>query len=157
MQRIDYAPWGVSAICFVSSLLQPAYAKAIWIVGVISLLPLLWSELRKPVNYKSLQFDSAGFVFQGNASSPVVGKWSEVQDVFYCRTYSDFASQIETEWEFRMHNGTLVRVLVEWPHASKFAAAIGANLGRVSAAAVRDATSQRGEGRWAVTFEAPHA
>ena len=114
------------------------------------MLPLLWSELRKPVNYESLEFDAVGFVFRGHSGAAVTAKWSEVREVFYCRTFDGFANQIETEWEFRLSDGTQVTVLVEWPQSSKFGDAVIENLKQVSAEAVGEAISQRGEGRWSV-------
>ena len=154
---IDYLPWIVSGACLAGAWMFPAYSTPIWIAGVASLTPLLWSELRKPVNYVSLTFDAAGFAFRGSPNSEVIVRWSEVREVFYCRTFNDFANCIETEWQFMLNDGRLVTVLVEWPQRSKFADAIGKNLSLVSADAVKRAMRQTQEGRWSVVAEAGRA
>lgn len=116
-------------------------------------MSLLWSELRKPVNYASLKFNAAGFAFQKSTSLEVAAKWSEVKEVFYCRSLDDFANQIETEWQFLLCDGRLITILVEWPQRSTFAKAIIENLSQVSAEAVKSAMRQRQEGRWSVMAE----
>jgi hypothetical protein len=153
MEKIDYVPWAVSGACLTGSLLLPSYTKEIWITGVAVLLPLVWSEIRKPVNYESLEFDAVGFIFRGRAKAVVAAKWSEVREVFYCRTFNDFANQTDTEWQFRLSSDKQVTVLVEWPQSSKFEDAVIANLKQVSAVAVGEAIAQRGEGRWSVVHE----
>jgi len=152
METIDYLPWTVSGACLAGGLMFPAYSTPIWIAGVASLAPLLWNELRKPVNYVSLTFDAVGFAFQGSPGSEVTARWSEVKEVFYCRTFNDFANCIETEWQFMLNDGSVVTVLVEWPQRSKFADAIIQNLSLVSVDEVKRAMSQTQEGRWSVAF-----
>jgi hypothetical protein len=154
MERIDRLSWGVSGACLVGSFVFPSYAKSIWVFGVMLLLPVLWIELRKPVNYASLKFNSRGFVFQESAALPAAeASWSEVKEVFYIRVFNDFANQIDTEWQFVLKGERNVKVLVEWPDRSKFTDAIIENLCFVSAEAVRRAIAQRVEGRWSVGAE----
>lgn len=149
-EQLDYLPWVVGGTCFIGSLCLPAHAKTIWIVGVGSLLPLMWKELRKPVNYLSLEFDSVGFVFQLRRNIRTTVEWAEVSEVFYCRSFNDFANQIDTEWHFVLRDGRHVEVLVEWPHRARFAEAVVRNLGHVSSEAVRRVAGERKEGRWSV-------
>jgi hypothetical protein len=154
MERIDYLSWGVSGACLAGSFAFPAYAKPIWVFGVMLLLPVLWVELRKPVNYASLKFDSHGFVFRESAGLPAAEvAWSQVKDVFYVRIFNDFANQIETEWQFVLEGERNIKVLVEWPDRAKFADAVIENLSFVSSEAARRAIAQRGEGRWSVCAE----
>ena len=150
MAKADYISWGVSGACLAGSFMFPAHAKTIWIAGLALLLPVLWNALREPVNYKSLEFDGDGFVFEPGAGSAVTVKWSEITDVDYCRFFEPFANQIETCWLFHRKSGDPVKVLVEWPHRAKFARAVTTNLRQVSTEAVREAKRQRGEGRWSV-------
>jgi hypothetical protein len=90
---LNYLPWVVSGICFVASLCFPAHTKTIWILDVATLLPFLWQDLKRPVNYFSL--DSLGFVFQLHPGMKTAARWADVKEVFYCRSFNSFASQID--------------------------------------------------------------
>lgn len=153
LEKVDYLPWAVSGMCCLGSLRYPAHATTIWIVGMGSLLPLLWHELRKPVNYVSLEFDSVGFVFQSHPGTKTSARWAEVKDVLYCRVFNDFANQTETEWHFLLADGKWLEVLVEWPHRARFAKALIRHLAFVSPQAVGRVARERTEGRWSVARE----
>lgn len=152
-EKRDLLPWGVSAACFGLSVAFPSHAAAIWLVGITSLLFLLVVELRKPVNYHALVFDTRGYCFRLHADRVEHVKWSEIADVFYLRLFNDFANQIDTEWEFHLHDGSRATVLVEWPDRSRFAHAIIRNLPQVSAEKVSKVTRRRDEGRWSVVAD----
>lgn len=112
------------------------------------LLPFLFFDLRKPVNYESLTFDARGFRYSAYKDSIEELHWQDVTDVFYRRWTNDFAGHIETEWEFHRCKGCPLVVLVEWPQKTPFARAILRHVPGVSRELVATATRQRGEGRW---------
>lgn len=152
MQKIDHAPWVVPCACLAGTILFPSYSKPIWISGLVVLFSLLWRDLRKPVNYESLEFDSLGFAFRQLSITTTV-KWIDVREVFYCRGWESFNGNMETTWRFHLSNGSQVVVHVEWPQRSKFAKAVVSNLLHVSAQATRRAMAQRGTGCWSVVRE----
>jgi hypothetical protein len=96
MDKVDYISWGVSGACLTSSLMFPTHATTVWMAGVALLLPVLWHQLRRPVNYESLAFDAEGFVFRPRTGSAPALKWSEITDAFYCRYFEPLANQVET-------------------------------------------------------------
>ena len=144
----DLLPWGVSGACLVGSLMFPPAATPIWIAGCLLLAPFLVAELRKPVNYQSLDLDAQGFRFKSGAGCLSDVQWSEVVDVFYQRSFDPFANQIDTEWEFHTKSGGTVMVLVEWPQSKPFARAVVTNLPAVSADTVNKVLRIKEEGRW---------
>lgn len=73
----DWLPWAVSAVCLVASLAAPKYLGAIWTAGVGVLLPFLFFDLRKPVNYESLSFDTVGFRYSAYKGSVEEVRWQE--------------------------------------------------------------------------------
>ena len=107
----------------------------------------LYRDLREPVNYTSLDFDSRGFRHVG-IGGVTEAAWLDICDAFYLRTFDPFANQIETEWQFVLKSGKSIEVLVEWPHRRSFASAIQANLDFVSKDRVVAVLRMRGEGRW---------
>lgn len=78
-------PWVVSSVCLAGSLAAPSFATAIWVAGVATLLPFLMIELKQPVNYEFLEFDSVGFRFSRTPLFVEEVKWEEVTDVYYLR------------------------------------------------------------------------
>lgn len=125
----------------------PSVEFLVWTAFLCFMAAALYFDLREPVNYKSLDFDSQGFRFEGVGGTFNVA-WSEITDVFYVRYFEHFANQIETEWEFQLRSGSTVRVLVEWPHRNPFAHAVVKNLDFVSAEVVSKVQRLREEGRW---------
>jgi hypothetical protein len=146
--HIDKLSWGVAGLCLVGALAFPAAAPVIWIAGVAVLLPFLWMELRKPVNYLSLEFDTQGFRFVDGSNRASGLRWNEVREVYYRRLFCPFANQIETEWEFHGSDGQVVVVLVEWPHRKPFAQAVSACVPGMSPEEVSKVLRFRNEGRW---------
>jgi hypothetical protein len=144
----DWLPWAVSAVCLVASFAAPSFAGAIWTAGIVVLLPFLFFDLRKPVNYESLSFDATGFRYSAYKDSIEELRWQDVTDVFYRRWTNDFAGHIETEWEFHRCEGGPLVVLVEWPQKTPFSRAISRHAPGVSPELVAAARRQRGEGRW---------
>ncbi len=147
---VDLVPWGISGVCMAASLVYPAHLTAIWVTGVLCLMPLLWWTLRQQVNYHSLEFDSQGFTFRRSANKGEPIRWSDVAAVSYVRVFNDFSNQIETEWRFRLYDGKVAKVEVEWPHRSRFRRAIIRNLKQVSPKKIGQATRERREGIWGV-------
>lgn len=125
----------------------PAIAPGLWTAFLAFLAMALYFDLREPVNYESLEFDLNGFchVGMGDVSKAA---WADVCDVFYVRSFNPFANQIDTEWEFILHSGAVLTVLVEWPDKRSFASAIQRNLRIVSRHKVAESLKKRGEGRW---------
>lgn len=147
-KTLNLVPWAVSGACLIGSFLAPEFANLIWIAGVLVLVPFLIYEFRQPVNYKSLKFSSEGFQFSSNSNIINDVCWSEVIEVYHCRSFNPFANQIDTEWDFKLRNGTTVTVLVEWPQCSPFARAIVKYLPDVSGEKVACAIRKKEEGRW---------
>ena len=125
----------------------PSIETALWVTFLGTMALTLYLDLREPVNYKSLEFDTRGFRFAGIGDAHDV-KWCEITDVFYQRNFEPFGNQIETEWEFHLGSGATVMVLVEWPHRTQFARAIVENLDIVSKEKVNEVRRIRMEGRW---------
>ena len=144
----DWLPWAVSAVCLVASFASPRFVSVIWVVGVGVLLPFLYLDLRKPVNYASLSFDEEGIRYSAYEGSVEELRWHDVTEVFYRRLINPFAGHMDTEWEFHRHDGGPVVVLVEWPQKTPFSRAIALHAPGVSAELVASAKRQRGEGRW---------
>lgn len=147
----NWLPWLVSGACLGASFAYPHLASAIWICGVLLLLPFLVIDLRRPVNYKSLDFDENGFRYSSNSELVENVKWSDVSAVYYRRLFNPFANQIDTEFEFRRAGVEPVVVLIEWPQRKPFARALTKYLPNVSEDLLGQAMRRRDEGRWPCT------
>ncbi|GGY34960.1 hypothetical protein [Pseudoduganella albidiflava] len=138
---------GLTLAVFVAGKIFPAVESTLWMAFLAFVTLLLYLDLREPVNYMSLDFDSNGFCYLGIGGRAKV-EWSDICEVFYVRSFDDFASQIETQWQFVLKSGVVVMVMVEWSHKQSFASAIQNNLKIVSGHKVAEALRMRGEGRW---------
>lgn len=111
---------GITIAVFIAGKAWPLAESLLWTVFLGAMTACLYFDLREPVNYTSLQFDSYGFRHDG-LGGVTEAKWIDVTDVFYVRSFEPFANQIETEWQFQLRTGEFVHVLVEWPHRRPFA------------------------------------
>jgi hypothetical protein len=127
----------------------PEYEPAVWSAGGAALLGLLYVELKKPVNYRSLEIDGNGFHYDGATGEINHVQWGDVCDVYFLRLYNFFANQMDTEWEIHTTKAVRpVRVTIEWPHRKKLASALEANVPGFLAAAANAASRSKEEGRW---------
>jgi len=138
---------GLTVAVLIAGKTWPHAESLLWIAFLCVISLCLFFDLRDPVNYTSLEFDSRGFRHEG-LGGVSAAKWDEVSDVFYVRLFDPFANQIETEWQFQLHSGVFLTVLVEWPHRKHFSRAIAANLHFVLKEVVLKTPRLRGEGRW---------
>jgi hypothetical protein len=134
------------AVCILGKVF-PAVEFALWTVFLGFLAANLYFDLREPVNYTSLDFDSWGFRYEATGFVCKVA-WCEIRDVIYARQFDPFANAILTEWHFYLKSGESVWVLVEWPHRKQFARAVVENLDFVSKDLVTATLRMRGEGQW---------
>ena len=142
-----FAIGGMTLIVLVVGKTWQVIESGLWAAFLAFLAVALYFDLREPVNYTSLNFDSNGFCHVGPGGVSKAA-WSDVCDVFYVRWFEPFANQIDTEWEFFLKTGAIVTILVEWPDTRSFASAIQRNLEIVSKHKVAEALKNRGEGRW---------
>lgn len=128
--------------------LFPLLSGTIWAVFLTGIATLLYRELRKPVNYHSIDFSEQGFVFSRYAGMPESARWDEITDVYFIRSLEPFINDMETEWLIYLSDGKVIAVLVEFPHRRKFARELERHVQKFDKNAARTALASWKEGRW---------
>lgn len=132
----------------------------IWLLGAIAAAVVLFVELRKPVNYKSLSITRSRIEYVDLSNRVHLILFREIAKIEFVREEAIFpcidGPYLETKWIVQTAGGSCVELMDELPHRRKLLRAFRIRLAGFSSATASAALGPHMEGRW-LCFQARSA
>lgn len=134
----------------------PAYTYLVWGALFIAVAAILYSALRKPVNYQELRISENSLSYTAFGKKTLID-FTEISKLEFVREEAAFPDltgpYIESKWLILTSGGAQIEVMDEWPHRRQLLRAFNARLRGFKRKAAKEGLRSSGEGKW-LCFEA---
>lgn len=129
----------------------PSFRYLIWGVFLIAIAAVLYSVLRKPVNYQELRVTEKSLEYTAFGKNYFID-FSEISKLEFMREEAIFPDltgpYIESKWIIHTNGGARIEVMDEWPHRRQLLRAFNIRLPGFKRKIANEGLRSSGEGKW---------